>query len=647
MLGFFTDPFPDELLYSVCARYAKRTAYLNKQSVISELFGKRGLAAIVDFPTRLNHLISVLPRNHNYSAEQFINKNSLLPYFQPFLPSKRAELARAEMKEDGVPNRIRSRLGTRVKQIKNPSYLRFCPNCVFEDRKAFGETYWHRIHQLPGILVCPDHQCFLEESSVRLGRMSSKFFHDAETFVPSKLPRINKLDFQYSSQRILHKIAIDAKWLLVNANIQIAIKEIRDRYFNRLLSQGLAYYNGRLKHNKLIQTCQEFFPSEMFQVVGCLSDKPSWLTVLAHPGNVETTFHPIRHLLLLTFLGLSAREFFTKFIEFKPFGYPPYPCLNQASNHYKKLTIQKCEIFDNISKESNKQGIPLGIFRCDCGFVYQRLGPDKSEDNKFEFSLVKEYGDTWEGKFKELWAETTISGGEISRQMGISQTSVGRQAIRLNLPMNSNGTRFLQGYSRHRNPNKSFSETLEEQRNRWLQIRSIYPYLTRKQLLNQANTIYLWLKRNDADWFEKHIPLRTTGRKKQPLLDWEQNDVELSEKVSIVCNEILSLLDFPVRVCISEIVKRIGYKVWIDKRQKKLPLTSKIIDENLETLEEFMIRKIEWTKKQFIKEREVPSRPQFVIRAVVRNQTSFGSSKIQKAIRDALIEIEESLNSTL
>jgi hypothetical protein len=86
MIGFFPDPYPDELLYSACARYANRTKYLNKHSVIIELFGKRGLSAIMDFPTRLEYFISILPEGHNYSVEQLINENTILPYRSTFSP---------------------------------------------------------------------------------------------------------------------------------------------------------------------------------------------------------------------------------------------------------------------------------------------------------------------------------------------------------------------------------------------------------------------------------------------------------------------------------------------------------------------------------------------------------------------------------
>lgn len=32
----------------------------------------------------------------------------------------------------------------------------------------YGETYWHRIHQVPGVNVCPKHKTLLEDSIVEI-----------------------------------------------------------------------------------------------------------------------------------------------------------------------------------------------------------------------------------------------------------------------------------------------------------------------------------------------------------------------------------------------------------------------------------------------------------------------------------------------
>lgn len=341
---------------------------------------------------------------------------------------------------------------------------------------------------------------------------------------------------------------------------------------------------------------------------------------------------------------MSAEEFFDDFQEYKPFGDRPYPCLNLASNHYRELLIKECKVFDNISKEVEKQGIPLGVFSCECGFIYQRLGPDKSEKDKYSYSKVREYGKVWEEEFKDLWATLSFSLTAIGERLGISSTSVGRQAIRLEVPMNCKNTRVLQGYDRHRNPKKSFSEIRAKYRADWLKLREENPGLTRHQLVDEGNFLYLWLNREDREWFQKHLPEQVTARKKTEILNWKQIDENLAEKVESICKEILSSKEFPVRICISEIIRRIGNKTWLEKREKKLPLTTKVIEKYQETLEDYMLKKIKWTTERFIKDKELPTIHQFKKRAVIRNKTSENSIKIQQVINAALIEIENSLN---
>jgi hypothetical protein len=115
--------------------------------------------------------------------------------------------------------------------------------------------------------------------------------------------------------------------------------------------------------------------------------------------------------------------------------------------------------------------------------------------------------------------------------------------------------------------------------------------------MNRADFFYLWLRRYEPEWIENNLPSQNTARKKQELLNWKQIDKTLSPKVKKTCRKILSSKEFPVRVCITEIIKQVGHKAWIDKQHRKLPLTSEVIDENLETLESFMLRKSDGSKK--------------------------------------------------
>ena len=183
----------------------------------------------------------------------------------------------------------------------------------------------------------------------------------------------------------------------------------------------------------------------------------------------------------------------------------------------------------------------------------------------------------------------------------------------------------------------------EKYRSQWLKVRLGHPGLKRKQLIDKANFLYLWLKRNDPEWVEHKIPPQTGKQTNREYLNWEKIDEELSKKIEVICNELLCSKSFPIRVGITEIINRSGCKVWIDKRSKKLPKTSQVIDKYLESFEDFMLRKVEWASERFIEETNVPSINQFKRRAIVNNKTSNDSKDIQQAIEEAFIQINKSV----
>ncbi len=344
----------------------------------------------------------------------------------------------------------------------------------------------------------------------------------------------------------------------------------------------------------------------------------------------------------MNFLDITPAKFFTAFTEYKPFNCGPYPCLNKASDHYRELRIQECRVHDNLSKEEKFRG-SIAVFSCDCGFIYQRRGPDKSDRDRFSYDSVREYGTVWENKLAQLWADSSFSLTHIGEKLGVSSTSVGRHAIRLNLPMNTKNTRSLNGYDRHRNPKSSFSEMLENYRNEWLDLRTSNLKLTRLELMKKFNFIYLWLKRNDSEWFESHLPEINRVSEKNDILDWKKIDKQLSEEISYICDEIFNIKTFPIRVSITEIIRRVGNKGWIEKRKRKLPITNKIVDKKLESLEDFMMRKVEWAENEFLKNGKIPTQMELKIMAGVRNKTSEKSEKVQQSINEALKKLKSLL----
>lgn len=137
--------------------------YPNSVAATYDFFGGGVGAAIVDLPNRLDHLEAALPPGHLYSSNEFIYDHTHYPFYAPFLPPERSLLVKNAMRQSGL-NRVAERIGLSADRLRMPTFLRFCPSCVEQDRTDFDETYWHRVHQLPGVEVCPHHATFLEES---------------------------------------------------------------------------------------------------------------------------------------------------------------------------------------------------------------------------------------------------------------------------------------------------------------------------------------------------------------------------------------------------------------------------------------------------------------------------------------------------
>ena len=205
----FVSPLPDESCYSILCRCAVRAA-VSADRFRKLLFGgTRSLYCFLWQPFRVTELSQWFD-NPNERIPLYLEQHSCAPYRYPFL-EKRCQIYlndwhEGEILSKGQGIRLAHELGYRKWQKK---HLYYCPACAEDDRKQFGETYWHMIPQLPGIWVCPVHMVPLEQSDLLLGNT----IHDllpAEYWLPNKEPR--KETISYDDLRI----ATESKWIMEN-----------------------------------------------------------------------------------------------------------------------------------------------------------------------------------------------------------------------------------------------------------------------------------------------------------------------------------------------------------------------------------------------------------------------------------------------
>lgn len=183
MIVQFPSFYPDELVYSLLARYYVQSGYIRYTFAAEDLFWSKTVRPDVEFvnqytPAALQMITQNIP------IEQVIEKHTMFSYYGRFLPKERRNKAfEALVRMQGNYHNL---LPMPKRKNGTDRFLRYCPVCAENDRKQYGETYWHRLHQLQGIKICPIHRCYLNDSDVMISGKTSPTLISSETAIPEK-----------------------------------------------------------------------------------------------------------------------------------------------------------------------------------------------------------------------------------------------------------------------------------------------------------------------------------------------------------------------------------------------------------------------------------------------------------------------------
>ena len=70
----------------------------------------------------------------------------------------------------------------------------YCPQCTEYDRDTYGETFFHRIHQIRHINLCPYHSCLLRSTGIPITSNTSPRLYVAEEVIPHNSTSETKTD---------------------------------------------------------------------------------------------------------------------------------------------------------------------------------------------------------------------------------------------------------------------------------------------------------------------------------------------------------------------------------------------------------------------------------------------------------------------
>ncbi len=194
MICHFPAAYPDELLYSQLSRYYVQSGYLSYIYAAEELFCPKTVRPNMEFITPLTEA-ALWAVTKDMSIETVVQRHTMFPYYGHFLPKERRQKAFQSLVTMGRD------YCNHLPLPKNGEerYLRYCPLCGGEDRNTYGETYWHRAHQMLRGRICPTHGCYLVNSDVPIGSNAPPMLKAAEEIVPMEQPTVfadNDLEIQ-------------------------------------------------------------------------------------------------------------------------------------------------------------------------------------------------------------------------------------------------------------------------------------------------------------------------------------------------------------------------------------------------------------------------------------------------------------------
>lgn len=154
-----TKPMDDELVCSALVRCC-RTFRLPFKTLAREVLGLPGLRANFYSTWPMRPLATLL----GTSDQELLWKHTHFGFATAFLIGPSYILA-CQVAMTGMPHM--SLLSAVMQNVTSEVGLRrLCPECVQAELAARGEAYWHRSHNIPGVLSCSVHGCPLRETDI-------------------------------------------------------------------------------------------------------------------------------------------------------------------------------------------------------------------------------------------------------------------------------------------------------------------------------------------------------------------------------------------------------------------------------------------------------------------------------------------------
>jgi hypothetical protein len=306
MMTHFPYPYEDELLYSVISRYGIRSGNTSHKAILADVFGSENFTACMELQPGIRRIVQNLPLGSTITEEQLLFRNTMFLFYTAFRDEEQAQFIRNEMLGDHGRD-IHNAIGLMSSTVKPHSYFQYCPLCNETDLKTLGELYWRRLFQIPGVKICVKHGVWLNQSMVPI-RGTTKYAFTAPTLTNCPDDKV---------QKVTEKALLNHYGYIINNIEKLLNTKYPHRpqewfylvYKHHLMKKGYATERGRVDQKRLKKDFVDFYGEELLNILqSSVKGESNWLRLIFQKH--RKGFHPIRHLLVIHFLGLTLEDVF-------------------------------------------------------------------------------------------------------------------------------------------------------------------------------------------------------------------------------------------------------------------------------------------------------------------------------------------------
>lgn len=508
MLCHLPYPYPDELLYSVIARYVARTGTVNVSNVTNSLFGRR-MKACVDLPSSLDAVSDRTWLIWSMTGEEIANRLTLFPYHARYTHHKLAAQCLDALRSDNGVG-VHPRFGLTASRVRPPRFLRYCKACRERDLLRHSETYWRRSHQLAGVLVCPEHGEQLVDSDALLRPTEFGGFVDATQSTADiartngdglgKLDAINALKIANRCRDIL--LGPVPAWPWEHKPLAYRLAVLERGFFGAVTSLHLVKFETAFA---------EFYGESLLSKLSCgiqLGKDTNWIRGFFRARARKRSFHPLQHALVQVFLESVPIDASRK-ISFRP---GPWKCPNPYAVHEERFPIKRASIKIQPSGEF------VASAKCGCGFGFTFLRTSDTDPKLPVVRNTRGFGPAWEVEAERL------------RQSGLRRSAIAKK-MRI-------AFKTVDKLLKKRRRTRSGPTQIEEWRQEWSKMLGQMPDRSCVLARRKNAALYAKLRRWDKEWLRGQSQPRNARFAAKSKVDWVKRDMEWSQILRAAAQEI-------------------------------------------------------------------------------------------------------------